>query len=146
MRAPATEGVNVLINGLGKAEDIEQERARIKAEFGVEAVCSPANVTKPDEIARIIDLAKAEFGGVDILIKQRRLQFVSPIEQFPAEKWDQILAINLSAAFHAIHEVVPVMKNAGWGRIISTASAHSLVACRPISRTSPTQAEELGPS
>lgn len=127
-RALAEEGVNVLINGLGKPADIEQERTRIETEFGIKAIYSPADMTRPDQIKDMIDQAVSELGGLDILINNAGVQFVSPIEEFPVEKWDQIIAINLSAAFHAIRAAAPVMKKAGWGRIISTASAHSLVA------------------
>ncbi len=127
-KALAAEGVNVLINGFGKPEDIEKERAGIESQFGVKAVYSGADMTKPDQIQGMIDQAVSELGGVDILINNAGVQFVSPIEEFPTEKWDQIIAINLSSAFHTIHAAVPVMKKGGWGRIVNTASAHSLVA------------------
>jgi 3-hydroxybutyrate dehydrogenase len=127
-RALAKEGADVMINGFGKPEDIERERAAIEREFGVKAVHSPADMTKPDQIAAMIDEAVKTFGAVDILINNAGVQFVSPIEEFPLEKWDQIIAINLSAAFHAMRAAIPGMKAKGWGRIISTASAHSLVA------------------
>ena len=124
-RALAAEGVNVLINGFGKPEDIEKERAAIESEFNVKAVYSPADMTKPDEIEGMIGQAVRDLGGIDILINNAGVQFVSPIEEFPIEKWNQIIAINLSAAFHGMWAAIPVMKKAGWGRIIS---AHSLVA------------------
>ena len=127
-RAMAKEGANVLINGFGKPEDIEKERAAIEAEFGVKAIHSPADMTKPAEIAAMIALAESTFGSVDVLVNNAGIQFVSPVEDFPIEKWDQIIAINLTSAFHAIRAAVPGMKQRGWGRIISTASAHSLVA------------------
>jgi 3-hydroxybutyrate dehydrogenase len=127
-RAMAAEGANVLINGFGKPEDIEKERAAIESEFGVKAIHSPADMTKPAEIAAMVALAEQTFGSVDVLVNNAGIQFVSPVEEFPIEKWDQILAINLSSAFHAIRAAVPGMKQRGWGRIISTASAHSLVA------------------
>ncbi|WP_310538731.1 3-hydroxybutyrate dehydrogenase [Phenylobacterium sp.] len=127
-RAFAAEGANVLINGFGAAEDIEAARAGIEAEFGVRAIYSGADMTQPAEIAAMIAQAQAELGAVDVLVNNAGVQFVSPIEDFPLEKWDQIIAINLSAAFHAIRAAVPGMKARGWGRIISTASAHSLVA------------------
>src|SRR6201996_8815384 len=127
-RAMAAEGANVLINGFGKPEDIEAERAKIESEFGVKAIYSPADMTKPDEIAAMIAEAETTLGSVDVLINNAGVQFVSPIEDFPIEKWDQIIAINLSSAFHGIRAAVPGMKKRGWGRIISTASAHSLVA------------------
>jgi len=127
-RALAKEGVNVCINGFGKPEDIERERAAIEAEFKVKAIYSAADMTKPDEIAGMIATAAQTLGSVDILINNAGIQFVSPIEEFPVEKWDQIIAINMSAAFHAMRAAIPGMKAQKWGRIISTASAHSLVA------------------
>ena len=126
-RALAQEGANVLINGFGDPAAIEKERAGIEAEFGVKAVYSGADMTKPEQIAEMIALAETTFGAVDVLVNNAGIQFVSPVEDFPTEKWDQIIAINLSSAFHAIHAAVPGMKSRGWGRIISTASAHSLV-------------------
>jgi 3-hydroxybutyrate dehydrogenase len=127
-RALAKEGASVVLNGFGSADDIENARAAIEREHGVKAIYSPADMSKPDEIAAMIRLAEETFGSVDILVNNAGIQFVSPIEDFPVEKWDQIIAINLSSAFHAIRAVVPGMKARGWGRIINTASAHSLVA------------------
>lgn len=126
-RALAQEGANVLINGFGDPAAIEKERAGIEADFGVKAIYSGADMTKPEQIAQMIALAETTFGAVDVLVNNAGIQFVSPVEAFPTEKWDQIIAINLSSAFHAIHAAVPGMKSRGWGRIISTASAHSLV-------------------
>jgi 3-hydroxybutyrate dehydrogenase len=127
-RALAAEGANVLINGFGDAADIENERAKIENDFVVTAAYSPADMTKPDEIAGMIALAEETFGSVDILVNNAGIQFVSPIEEFPIDKWNQIIAINLSSAFHAMRAAIPGMKARKWGRIISTASAHSLVA------------------
>ena len=127
-RALAKEGVNVVINGLGEAGEIEKVRSDIEREFGVKAVYSPANMLKADEIVGMVRTAEETFGSVDILVNNAGIQFVSPVEDFPVEKWDQIIAINLSSAFHAIRAVVPGMKARKWGRIINTASAHSLVA------------------
>jgi 3-hydroxybutyrate dehydrogenase len=127
-RALAKEGANVLINGFGEPQEIERERAGLEADFGVKAIYSPADMTKPDQIASMVDQAQEVFGAVDILVNNAGIQFVSPVEDFPVEKWDQIIAINLSSAFHAIRAVVPGMKARKWGRIINTASAHSLVA------------------
>ena len=127
-RAFAAEGANIMINGLGTSEDIEKARAGIEAEFGVRCLYSPADMTRGEEIAAMITDAERAFGAVDALVNNAGVQFVSPIEDFPIDKWDQIIAINLSAAFHAIRAAVPGMKARGWGRIISTASAHSLVA------------------
>jgi 3-hydroxybutyrate dehydrogenase len=127
-RALAKEGANVIINGFGDAGDIEKTRAGIESEFGVKAIYSPADMSKPHEIEEMIRLAERTFGAVDILVNNAGIQFVSPVENFPVEKWDQIIAINLSSAFHAIRAAVPGMKARKWGRIINTASAHSLVA------------------
>jgi 3-hydroxybutyrate dehydrogenase len=127
-RALAAEGANVTINGFGDAAAIEKERSGIEKDFGVKAVYSAADMTKPAEIADMIKTAEQTFGALDILINNAGIQYVAPIEEFPIEKWDQIIAINLSAAFHAMRAAVPGMKARKWGRIISTASAHSLVA------------------
>lgn len=127
-RALAKAGANIVLNGMGEPADIEKERSGIEREFGVKAVHSPADMTKPAEIEGMIALGEKTFGSVDILINNAGIQFVSPVEEFPPEKWDAIIAINLSSAFHAVRAAVPGMKKRGWGRIINTASAHSLVA------------------
>ena len=127
-RALAAEGANVTINGFGDAAAIEKERAGIESDFGVKAIYSPADMSKGAEIAAMVADAEAALGAVDILVNNAGIQFVSPIEEFPVDKWDQIIAINLTAAFHAIRAAVPGMKARKWGRIISTASAHALVA------------------
>jgi len=127
-RAFAARGLNVTINGFGDAAAIEAERARITADFGVQAAYSGADMSKPAEIAQMIADAEKRFGSVDVLVNNAGIQFVAPVEEFPLEKWDQIIAINLSAAFHAIRAAVPGMKARKWGRIINTASAHALVA------------------
>ncbi len=127
-RGMAKAGANVVINGFGDAADIEKERAAIESEFKVKAVYSAADMTKPKEIADMVALGASSFGSVDVLVNNAGIQFVSPIEDFPIEKWDAIIAINLSSAFHGICAAVPHMKKKGWGRIINTASAHSLVA------------------
>ncbi|MBJ6126350.1 3-hydroxybutyrate dehydrogenase [Microvirga splendida] len=127
-RALAKEGANIVLNGLGDEAEIEKTRAGIESEFGVKAVYSPANMLKSDEIEEMVRLGERTFGSVDILVNNAGIQFVSPVEEFPVEKWDQIIAINLTSAFHAIRAAVPGMKARKWGRIINTASAHSLVA------------------
>jgi 3-hydroxybutyrate dehydrogenase len=124
----AKEGANVVLNGFGDAGEIEKIRAGIESEFGVKALYSPADMTKPEEIEEMVRLGEKTFGSVDILVNNAGIQFVSPIEDFPVEKWDQIIAINLSSAFHATRAAVAGMKARKWGRIINTASAHSLVA------------------
>jgi 3-hydroxybutyrate dehydrogenase len=127
-RALARDGANVVINGFGEAGAIEKERSALEKEFGVKALYSPADMTKPDEIAAMIKTAETAFGSVDVLVNNAGIQHVAPIEQFPIEKWNAIIAINLSAAFHTIRAAVPGMKARKWGRIVNTASAHSLVA------------------
>jgi 3-hydroxybutyrate dehydrogenase len=127
-RALAKDGANILLNGFGDTAGIEKDRAAVEKEFGVRAIYSPADMTKPAEIAAMIKTAERELGSIDILINNAGIQHVAAIEEFPTEKWDAILAINLSAAFHTIRAAVPGMKARKWGRIINTASAHSLVA------------------
>jgi 3-hydroxybutyrate dehydrogenase len=127
-RAFAKEGANVMINGFGDAAAIETERAGIEKDFGVTSLYSAADMTKPADIAAMVKEAETKLGSVDILVNNAGIQYVAPIEEFPPEKWDQIIAINLTAAFHAIRAAVPGMKARKWGRIINTASAHSLVA------------------
>ncbi|KQP94729.1 MULTISPECIES: 3-hydroxybutyrate dehydrogenase [unclassified Methylobacterium] len=127
-RAFAKEGANVVINGFGKPEDIEKERAGIEAEFGVKAVYSPADLTKPGEIEGLIRLGADSFGSVDVLVNNAGVQHVAPIEEFPPEKWEQIISLNLSSAFYTMRAAIPGMKQRSWGRIINTASAHSMVA------------------
>lgn len=127
-RAFASAGANIVLNGFGAPADIEKERAAIESDFKVKAVYSPADMSKGAEIAEMIALGEKSFGSVDVLVNNAGIQFVSPIEEFPVEKWEAIIAINLSSAFYAIRAAVPLMKKQGWGRIINTASAHSLVA------------------
>jgi 3-hydroxybutyrate dehydrogenase len=127
-RALAQQGANVVLNGFGDQAEIEKARAGIEAVSGVKAAYSPADMTKPAEIAAMIKTAEQTFGTVDIVVNNAGIQHVAPIEEFPIEKWDAIIAINLSSAFHAIRAAVPGMKARKWGRIVNTASAHSLVA------------------
>jgi 3-hydroxybutyrate dehydrogenase len=127
-RAFAKEGADVVVNGFGDKAAIETERSKIEKEFGVKAFYNGADMSKGAEIEAMIADAQNKMGSLDILVNNAGIQFVSPIENFPPEKWDAIIAINLTAAFHAIRAAVPGMKAQKWGRIISTASAHSLVA------------------
>ena len=127
-RALAAEGANVTLNGFGDKAAIEKERAGIEKDFGVKAIYSAADMTKPAEIADMVRTAERTFGSLDILVNNAGIQHVAPIEEFPIEKWDQIIAINLSSSFHTIRTALPGMKSRKWGRIINTASAHSLVA------------------
>ncbi|MEZ5925451.1 MAG: 3-hydroxybutyrate dehydrogenase [Hyphomicrobiaceae bacterium] len=125
--ALAGAGASVMLNGLGDQAAIDAARAAVASKGGKVAYC-PANMLKPAEIAGMITEAEKAFGRVDILVNNAGIQHVAPIEDFPIDKWDQIIAINLSSAFHAIRAATPGMKSRGWGRIINMASAHSLVA------------------
>lgn len=126
--ALAKAGANVMLNGLGKAEDIERERATMEKETGSKIAYNGADMTKPDQIAKLIEETKATFGSVDIIVNNAGVQHVAPIDEFPPEKWDLIIAINLTSAFHMTRLALPHMKAAGWGRVINLASAHALVA------------------
>jgi 3-hydroxybutyrate dehydrogenase len=127
-RAFAREGCNLTLNGFGDKDAIEKERTGIENEFGVKAIYSGADMTKPAEIADMVKTTEKTFGSVDVLVNNAGIQFVAKIEDFPIEKWDAVIATNLSAAFHAIRVAIPGMKARKWGRIINIASAHGLVA------------------
>ncbi|HEV2746577.1 MAG TPA: 3-hydroxybutyrate dehydrogenase [Allosphingosinicella sp.] len=127
-RALAAEGAAVMINGFGEAAAVEAIRAGLAQASGAGAAYSAADLTRPEAIAAMIGECERELGGIDILINNAGMQHVAPVEQFPPDKWDLIIALNLSAAFHAVRLALPGMRARGWGRIISTASAHSLVA------------------
>jgi 3-hydroxybutyrate dehydrogenase len=127
-RALAAQGANITLNGFGDAAAIETLRGRIEKDFGVRAFYSPADLTKPAEIADLVRSTEQTFGSLDVLVNNAGIQYVAPIEEFPIEKWNEIIALNLSSAFHTIRIAVPGMKSRKWGRIINTASAHSLVA------------------
>ncbi len=127
-KALAAAGADIIINGFGDEGAIEAERAALAALNGGKAAYDGADLTRPDAIAEMFERADSDMGGVDILVNNAGTQFVSPVEDFPVEKWDLILALNLSSAFHTIRHAVPGMRKKGWGRIIGTASAHSLVA------------------
>ena len=127
-KALAAEGAAVMINGFGDAAAIETERANLATLSGAGALYSDADMTRPDAIAAMVKRCADELGGPDILIPNAGVQHVEEIETFPLAKWDQIIAINLSSAFHLMRAAIPGMKAKKWGRIISTASAHSLIA------------------
>jgi len=127
-RALAQDGANLVINGFGNAADIEKERAGLEREFGIKAIYSPADMTRPAEIAEMIATAEKTFGSLDVLVNNAGIQYVANIEDFPIDKWDAIIAINLSSSFHTIRAAIAGMKKRKWGRIINIASAHGLVA------------------
>jgi len=126
--ALAQAGAHVMLNGFGDAGEIERQRAHLADTFGVDVRYHGADMTKPAEIADLHAAARAAFGGVDIIVNNAGIQHVAPIEEFPVEKWDAILAINLSAAFHLTRAALAGMKAKRWGRVINLASAHALVA------------------
>lgn len=123
----AEHGINIVMNGFGDQDVIETELAALQSK-GIKAIYHGADMTKPDEIEDLVKTAHTEFGSVDILVNNAGIQHVSPVEEFPAEKWDAIIAINMSSAFHTIRHALPLMRKSGWGRIINVASAHGLVA------------------
>jgi 3-hydroxybutyrate dehydrogenase len=126
--ALAREGANVVLNGLGDATEIEKLRTRLAQSHGVEVAYDAADMSKPAAIEAMMRGALARFGAVDILVNNAGIQHVAPVDEFPVAKWDAILAINLSAAFHTTRLALPAMKQKGWGRVINIASAHALVA------------------
>jgi 3-hydroxybutyrate dehydrogenase len=127
-RALAAAGSAVVLNGFGKPEDIAETQAKIGSEFGVRMRYSGADMSKAASIAEMIAMALDAFGRLDILVNNAGIQHVAPLEQFPVEKWDAILAINLSSAFHTTRLALPAMRKNNFGRIINIASAHGLVA------------------
>jgi 3-hydroxybutyrate dehydrogenase len=127
-RALAGAGANIVINGFGAEAEIEALRVGLVGEFGVDVMFSNADMSRPDAIAAMVAQTVETFGPVDVLVNNAGIQFVSPLENFPPEKWDAIVAINLSSAFHASRAVFAGMKARKWGRIVNVASAHGLVA------------------
>ncbi|MFN7778595.1 MAG: 3-hydroxybutyrate dehydrogenase [Betaproteobacteria bacterium] len=126
-RALAREGANIVLNGFGDAATLAAVEREIQS-LGVQTLYHGADMSKPAEIEDMMRAAAARFGGVDVLVNNAGIQYVSPIENFPPERWDAIIAINLSSAFHTIRLALPAMKQANWGRIINIASVHGLVA------------------
>jgi 3-hydroxybutyrate dehydrogenase len=127
-RALAAQGADIVMNGFGDAGAIEKLRSGFESEFKVRAIYSGADMSKPAEIEAMVKEATAKLGRIDILVNNAGIQHVSPIQNFPPEKWDAVVAINLSSAFHAIRVALPQMLERNWGRIINIASAHGLVA------------------
>ena len=127
-RSLARNGADLLLNGFGDKAEIDRLKVALADEFGVKVYYSPADMSKPNEVAIMIQYATTALGRVDILVNNAGIQHTAPIESFPPEKWDAIIAINLSSAFHAIRALMPQLKIRNWGRIINIASAHGLVA------------------
>src|SRR5207247_9641674 len=135
----AAQGANVILNGFGDAKEIETIRRAIAADSGVQVRFDGADLSAQDRIEAMMAKALAEFGTIDILVNNAGIQFVAPIDEFPVDKWNAIIALNLTASFHTIRLALPAMKKKKWGRIINIASAHALVASRsspPMSRPS----------
>jgi 3-hydroxybutyrate dehydrogenase len=129
-RSLAQAGCNIVLNGFGDKSAIDALQAELASTYGVKVDYSGADMSKPAEIAGMIDKAKTALGGVDILVNNAGIQFTAPVEEFPNEKWDAIIAINLSSAFHAVKAALPIMKAQNYGRIINIASVHGLVASK----------------
>lgn len=127
-RALSAEGARVMLNGVGDPDEIETLRATMAHEFGVDVAFHGADLTDAPQVAALVEATLDAFGGLDILVNNAGVQFVSPIESFPVERWDTIIALNLSAVFLAMRAAIPAMKAQRWGRIINIASAHGLVA------------------
>jgi 3-hydroxybutyrate dehydrogenase len=127
-RAFAEQGADVMLNGFGNAQEIEFTRAELQRQFGVKVRYSDADMSRPAQIRTMAEAARAEFGQVDIVVNNAGIQHVAPVDTFPDDKWDAVLAINLSSAFHLIKAVTPGMKSNRFGRIINIASAHGLTA------------------
>ena len=124
----ARAGADVVVNGFGDHHEIEKIQRDIEKNTGIRTLYSPADMSKPDQIVAMVNEVNRELGSVDIVVNNAGIQKVAAIEVFPVDKWDAIIAINLSSAFHTIRTALPIMKAKGWGRIINVASAHALVA------------------
>ena len=127
-RCLAAQGANIVFNGFGDPAEIEKVQAAVRAEFGVQTAYHNADMSKPAEIEAMMAFAAQQFGGVDVLVNNAGIQHVANIDEFPVEKWDAIIAINLTSAFHTTRLALPHMKARNWGRIINLASVHGLVA------------------
>ena len=127
-RSLAGVGASIMMNGFGDADDIERLRSQLAEENGVSVAFDGADLSRPDEVNRLVEKTIDVLGGVDVLVNNAGIQFVAPIEEFPDDRWEAIIALNLSAAFYSMKAAIPAMKAKGWGRIINVASAHGLVA------------------
>ena len=127
-QALAAQGADIVLNGFGDAAEIERLRADLEARHGVRARFEPADLMKPAEIEQLVQRVEAGLGSIDVLVNNAGIQHVAPVQDFPTERWDAVIALNLSAAFHAARCVLPGMQKKNWGRIVNIASAHGLVA------------------
>jgi len=127
-RSLAGAGASIMMNGFGDAQEIESQRARLADEYGVRVAFDGADLSRRDEVSRLVSQTVDILGGVDVLVNNAGVQHVAPIEEFPDDRWETIIGLNLSAAFYSMKAAIPVMKAKGWGRIINVASAHGLVA------------------
>jgi 3-hydroxybutyrate dehydrogenase len=127
-RSLAGAGASIMMNGFGDADDIERLRSQLAEENGVSVAFDGADLSRPDEVNRLVEKTIDVLGGVDVLVNNAGIQFVAPIEEFPDDRWEAIIALNLSVAFYSMKAAIPAMKAKGWGRIINVASAHGLVA------------------
>jgi 3-hydroxybutyrate dehydrogenase len=127
-RALAQAGANVMLNGFGDAAEIEQQRSALAAKTGVRILYHAADVSRADDVAALVAATEQAFGAVDILVNNAGIQFVSPVEDFPGDRWDAIQDIVLNSSFHAIKAALPGMKRRNWGRLINLVSVHGLVA------------------
>jgi 3-hydroxybutyrate dehydrogenase len=127
-RTFAAQGANIVLNGFGDAKEIETLRGAFETEYGIKAIYDGADLSKPAEIETMMERAIALLSGVDVLVNNAGIQYVAPVDEFPVDKWNAIIAINLTASFHTVRLALPAMKRRGWGRVINIASAHALVA------------------
>jgi 3-hydroxybutyrate dehydrogenase len=127
-RTLAAQGANVILNGFGDPTEIERLRTELADEHDVQVRYDPADMSRPEAIEAMMNKSLAEFGCVDLLVNNAGIQHVAPVEDFPVDKWQAILAINLSATFHSVRLALPAMKRKGFGRVVNIASAHALVA------------------
>lgn len=126
-RALAAQGANIVLNGFEERREIEQIENELEKAYNVRVMHHPADLQSPDEIYEMVEWTRAQLGPVEILVNNAGIQYVAPVDELPRDRWDAIIAINLSAAFHAIHDALPLMKRKGWGRIVNIASTHGLV-------------------
>lgn len=124
----AQSGINILMNGIESRDQVEQQRNEIETAYGVDVLYRQADMTSPSEIRDLVAFGQSRFGNIDILVNNAGIQYVAPVDELPEDKWDAIVAINMSSVFHAIKAALPRMRQCGWGRIINIASVHGLVA------------------